>query len=295
MDEGSTEVDNGSIPLTQQDDSGSQDDKSQTETTETTETTEGEDKTEYTEKGTKKDPNPQSAVHQELANTKKVLGKYKQVLTDPKLLSAYAKEMGLTIAEAKQEIKEEVKDKKRELYQGSAFQTGDDVARVLNELRDEFDTRTQGYEKTIQELRDTVGSMTNQGRVERVANQVTSDITSIRSKYPVLDPKPDDEGNPTNPNYDPDLEKEISELFRELDFDERTQMFRGNVSLVKLADRIMRAAGQGKRKGSEEAQTVIQERKRGQIVTNSGRSTKDTSEPTDPSAIIASRIKKVMG
>src|SRR5690606_18792007 len=105
----SSEVDNGSLPtqtinddsneeieVRDEGDEGEGESQHQNEDGE-----EGEGQPKLTEKGTKLDPNPLSAAHQELANERRKLAQYQQVLSNPEMLKRYAAQMGMTLAEAK--------------------------------------------------------------------------------------------------------------------------------------------------------------------------------------------------
>ena len=176
-----------------------------TETSETSdqETTEAEPQ--LTNKGTKLDPNPQSAVHQELANERRKNQQYESVLSDPDMLKRYAKEAGITLTEAKAEIKEE-------LYSADKFKTADDIANALNELRTGFNTKSQTYEERIKRQEAELASLRGERTVERVATNMKSDIDAVREKYPELNPKRLDE-------YNEELEKGLGDLYHELDYD----------------------------------------------------------------------------
>lgn len=297
MDEGSVEVDTGVLP------SMGSDESSEVESSENSQNqnNQGGDGAEvankggesnsqsdvkYTEKGTKLDPNPQSAVHQELANERKLRSQYETVLKNPEYLKRYAQEMGLTIAEAKQEIKD-AKESEKNVFSADKFQTADDIARALNELQTNFSSKVSNYEKTIQELQAEIRGIAETRKIEKVATNLSSDVSAIREKYPELDPK--------NPSYDPELEKEIGELYHELDFDASVGVYKGQISIAKLADKIMSAAGKARRKGSEDAQTIIKERSAGKIVTSGKAVQKEAPESGDAVSTIASRIQRAMG
>lgn len=284
--EGSVEIDTGvasSNELPESNDSDVVETSTEGQDNSTPEPEAQKEEVKYTEKGTKLDPNPQSAVHQELANERKLRTQYETVLRNPEYLRKYAKEMGLTMAEAK----EEIQDKKEELYSADKFQTAEDIARALNEIRSGFTVKTSEYEKKIQGLESEIQGLATVRKFEAVKSTIQSDIVAAREKYPELDPK--------NASYDPELEKEIGELYHELDFDEATGAYRGSTSIAKLADRIMRAAGRAKKLGSDEAQTVIKERSAGRIVTSGKAVQKESQDSGDPASTIAARINRVMG
>jgi hypothetical protein len=232
-----------------------------------------------TDKGTKLDPNPQSAVHQELANERRKIQQYEKVLSDPDMLKRYAKEAGITLTEAKAEIKEE-------LYSADKFKTADDIANALNELKTGFNTKTQTYEEQIKKQEAEIASLRGERTVEKIASTMKSDIDTVREKYPELDPK--------SPNFNKELEESIGQMYHDLDYDERTGTYKGQVSLARITDSVMKAAGAERKRGSEEAQTNVKERTAGRVVTSSKTTKEDSSEnEMSAGAVIAQRMRNL--
>jgi len=253
------------------------------ETSETSETSDQETsgaEPQLTDKGTKLDPNPQSAVHQELANERRKNQQYESVLSDPDMLKRYAKEAGITLTEAKAEIKEE-------LYSADKFKTADDIANALNELRTGFNTKSQTYEEQIKRQEAELASLRGERTVERIATNMKSDIDTVREKYPELNPKKLDE-------YNEELEKGLGDLYHELDYDEKTERYRGNVSIARLAEKVMKAASSARKQGSQDAQTSVREKTAGKVVTSSKSSkTESSEEDMSPGAVIAQRMRNL--
>lgn len=241
---------------------------------------EEEDEAKLTEKGTKLDPDPKSAVHQELANANKRIHQMETVLGDPNKLANYARQSGLTVSEAKAEI-EEQKDEV-EKFDPEKLKTSGDVAEALNTMQEKI----ASLSKENKSLKDGYDGISRSSQVDRVASTMQRDITSVREKYPELNPK--------NKDYDKDLEKEIGELYHELDFDETTQGYRGRVSIARLTDKVMKAAGRARKQGSQQAQTDVRVKKAGKVVTSSKGKAKE-SESDDPGTTIAQRISKAYG
>lgn len=288
--EGSVQTDEGGVPSTTTE-TAQPAEGTKTETTEdvkagegtqatetqTEETSDANGKAKLTEKGTKLDPDPLTAAHQELANERKLRGQYEMVLKSPELLRKFAKEAGYTLEEAKEALEEEV-------YSADKLQTGEDVAKALNEVRTTSVKEIRTTKELLTSLQKEVAELKAERQVGRVTSTLTSDVSAIREKYPVLNPK--------DPSYDPELEKEIGKMYRDLDYDEERGSFRGNISLLRLTDRIMRAANAGRKKGSEEAQTDIRVKERGKVVTSSKSSSGEGTESDDPGTAIAQRIAK---
>lgn len=294
--EGSTEVDTGNLPYQEQEDSNEElevrDDENEGGEVENQPTDgegegeDGEQKPQLTEKGTKLDPNPQSAAYQQLANERRLRTQYEQVLSDPNLLRKFAKEMGLTVEEAKAEIK----DEQKKLYTPDRFKSAQDLADVLNELQGNFtkvnETVTQLREEN-QRLRGELSGINGSRHLEHVATTMGNDITTIREQYPQLNPK--------SPEYDPELEKEVGSFYHELDFDPATGGYRGQYSLAKIAERFMKVRGVGAKKGSQQAQTIVKTRQAGRVVTSSKGGGKDTPTASNPGTSIAQKIAKTLG
>lgn len=289
--EGSTEVDNGNVPYQTEDTSNEEievrdDDQGEGES-QTEVETEGEEveaeKPELTEKGTKLDPNPLSAAHQQLANERKLRAQYEQVLSDPALLRRYAKEAGITFEEAKAELKEE----KAKLYTPDSFKSAQDLADFANNIKSEFEKTTAEIRAENQRLREELSGINGSRRLEQVANTMGSDISTIQGTYPQLNPK--------SPEYDPELEKEIGSFYHELDFDPSTGGYRGQYSLAKITERFMRVRGEGAKRGSQQAQTIVKTRQAGRVVTSSKGSTKDTPTASNPGTSIAQKIQRTLG
>lgn len=286
--EGSVHVDNGGADLSSEDtdvkdtsvDTGAKDTGSSTKAEGDTKVKTGDDgDADITDKGTKRDQNPESARVQELANK---VRDYEAVLRSPELLRKFAKEAGYSLTEAK-EVLEDKKDEAEDAYTPDKLQTADDLAKALTELRHSSVKETKAYRDKVDALERELTILRNGRQVERITNNLQSDITAAREKYPVLNPK--------DPSYDPELEKEIGEMFNDLDYDEQSRSYRGNYSLLKLTDRFMKATGRAKKKGSEEAQTDIVIKGRGKVTTGS-KPASGGSESEDPGTAIAQRIAK---
>jgi len=284
MTEGSVEVDEGSgIPgmeeTTEVDETNV--DTTKTEESQETETTKGEEGKEpvLTKKGTKLDPNPQSAVHQQLANAKRQVQQMEQVLSNPELLRNYAKQNGMTLTEAKAEVKEEKKEV--EDFTPDSFKTAADVAKSFNSMN-----------KTVKELREENSRLLEGQRginstreAERVVTNMRRDISTVQEKYPELNPK--------SPDFNKDLESSIGELYNDLDFDPKTKTFRGKVSVVKIADQVMKAAKLANKQGSRKAQTDVKVKQAGKITSGKSKSS-GKALSSDPGTMIAQKIAKAI-
>jgi phage-related minor tail protein len=279
MNEGSVDIDQGGLPSqTVNDDSHEEevevrDEGEEQVEVQETETQAGEEgQPQYTEKGTKLDPNPQSAVHQQLANERRLRQQFQQVLDNPEALRKYAAQLGMTVTEAKAEIK----DEQQKLYTPDRFKTPEDVANALNEMAADHKKTVAELREENKRLKEGFGSFNQSRHIEHVASTMTQDISSVQAKYPELNPK--------SPDYD-----------HELDFDPQTGGYKGNHSLAKIADRFMRIAGRGRERGTQAAQTNVRVKQAGRVVTSSKPASKEGSGSTDPGTVIAQRIAKAMG
>ena len=237
-----------------------------------------------TEKGTKLDPNPQSQVHQQLANERRIRENYERVLGDPEALRKYAKEAGMTLEEAKAEIKDDAKK-----FSPDRFKTAQDIADVLNELQGGLETTIKEIKAENQRLRGELSGISSSRQVERVATTMQSDIGSIQEKYPQLNPK--------SPDYDPALEKEIGSFYHELDAvdpNDPSKGYRGQFSLAKITERFMRVRGEGAKRGSQQAQTTVKTKIAGKVVTSSRSDSKDTQVSSAPGTSIAQKVARAL-
>lgn len=245
---------------------------------------EEETKPELTEKGTKRDPNPQSAVHQDLANAKRTLSQMEQVLGNPELLAKFMeKQYGVKAqlpAKDGETVTPEVKT-----YTAADFETLDDVANVVNGIVSNFAKEKERYESEILQLKTGVNSLTAGGEAQRLYQKTSDEASALRSE-PELNPK--------SPDYIEGLETDIAEMYHKLDFDERTGTYKGKFSIKEIGDRVIAAARKAKQKGSLDAQTVVKDKTEGQVRTGS-KASRDggTNESADPADSIAKGISSM--
>jgi hypothetical protein len=238
----------------------------------------GESQEKVTDKGTKLDENPLSAANQLRANAEAKARQYEQILTNPVKFREYAKAAGFTDTEIKK-----AEDDIEELdFKPESFKTVDDVANAFNKLA----KTNKSYADEISNLKGQLEGTSSANRTVAIATSVKEQITAVQQKY--------DELNPNSKNFNPELEKEVGDLYHSLDYDPNSGRYKGQVNLLTLTDRIMKAAGYGRKAGSKEAQTAIREKGKGQVVTGKGVGvSKDESKMT-PEQVIAKRISKIM-
>lgn len=232
-----------------------------------------EEKPEETFKGTKVDPNPQSAIHQELANTKRLVSQMSEVLNNPELLAQYMEKSGFKKQEP--EAPSFTKDK---------VQSAEDVINALNEFDSKYKNMESDYKKEIEALKAEVGRITSGREMENRVSNLEKDATVLREKYPEL--------KQGTPNYSPELENKVQEAYVKFGLDENG-LPNGKVSLSQVADLIMSAAYAAKKKGSEEAQTIVKEKQLAKAVGSSPKAKDAPSESGSPDAIMAQRISSL--
>lgn len=258
----------------------------QTQQSEETQDTEvqQEDQPKRTEKGTKLDPNPQSAVHQELANERRARLDRDKVLGNPELLARYMEtQFGVKVQPRENTQTEEVKTKK---YTADDFQHIEDVAETVNKLQDGFEQKIQSVSEENKQLKQAVSSLLFNDRASQVARTMETDITSLRSE-PEL--------NPRSPDFIEGLEEEIASMYHQLDFDESIGGYRGKQSLADIGKRIISTARKARQKGSIQAQTIVKDKSEGRVRT-SQKSTNSVNTDNLPAAdSIAAGIAKTFG
>lgn len=256
----------------------------ETQTSQGTEDTEAQtdNQTQLTEKGTKLDPNPESAVHQQLANEKRVRSQMEQVLGNPQLLAKYMEtQYGIKIPTNEGTQTQETQSKK---YTAEDFENIGDVAETVNKIQDEFSNKINSVVEENKNLKKAVSDMVFNGRVTQIAQTMEKDVNTLRN-IPEL--------NPSNPAYIEGLEDEIAGMYHQLDFDEQTGMFRGAFSLKEIGDKMISAARKARAKGSLQAQTIVKDKIQGQVRTTSKANDTVDTDKMKPGDSIAAGIAKM--
>lgn len=234
-----------------------------------------------TEKGTKLDPNPLSAAHQQLANERKIRQQYEQLLSNPQLLSQYIKsQYGSPVAN--QQVEEpEIKE-----YKADDFESLDDVANVVNNLQKSFVEKTKSYEEKIMQLSNAVSLLTRSATQDKVASNIEREVIGLQG-IKELDPK--------SPEFIDGLEEEIVSLYHRLDFDENTGTYRGQYSIAEIGKSIVEAAKKARQAGSQKAQTIIKRKAEGRVTTSSKVEEETDDEKLSPEDSIAKGISQMFG
>jgi hypothetical protein len=234
---------------------------------------------ELTAKGTKLDPDPKSALHQQLANERRMREQYQQILNDPVLFERYAQQAGFTKAQAREAIEEKIEE-----FTPESFQSAEDIAKAFNKVA----SIAFAYKQEIAQLKDYLGSTEQIREQEALANRLQFEMSSAREAFPELDQK--------SPDYDQALVQDIVDEFRERGIDPQSQRLIKGQSFAKIAERLVKIARRAKGVGNEQAQKRVVEKTSGKIVTNKKSINNRVSESDmTPEQVIAERIKRVYG
>lgn len=240
---------------------------------ETTKEQTPEGETPLTEKGTKLDPDPKSALNQQLANERAKARQYEEFLNDPQRVKVYLQEL-----ERERGVSPLAQGDTDEEIRPEQIETVEDVRQFLAQERAKD-------RQEVEELKRYVGQFSQAQGQLAVGDKIRNDIVQVRQKYPELDPN--------SPEYDETLEKGLGDFYQELDLDANSGVFRGQVSLSRLADRLMSAAKRGESQGSRRAQTTVADRRVGRVRTGSGNTSGEVDEDKlSPSQTIAARMAR---
>jgi hypothetical protein len=247
--------------------------------------TEPEGEPQLTEKGTKLDPNPQSAVHQQLANERAKARQYEQVLSNPQLLSRYMKEQfGETQPEAQPNGESTKTEAELKEYKAEDFENLDDVAKVVNSIQKGFADKSKTYEEQITQLSQALTAVGTYTQQQRIANTIEREVESI-SKYPEFDSK--------SPEYVEGLQEAIVRKFYELDYDQGTGFYKGQHSIAQMTRDALDNIQLGKKAGSLKAQTEVRKKAEGKVTTSSKVDAEVDEDTLSPADSIAKGIAKL--
>jgi len=83
-------------------------------------------------------------------------------------------------------------------------------------------------------------------------------------------------------------------MYQEMDFDQKTGKFRGNTSIIKIADRFMKVRKTGESTGSKNAQTIVLDKRAGAVRSGSGNASGPDESKLNGPQLIAARMAKAM-
>lgn len=262
----------------------SEDESKSEETKEVTPETKPEtDGQKLTDKGTKLDPNPQSAIHQELANAKREAEQYREFMSNPAQVKKYLADLEAELGEQTGESKAEIKDRAEDenlVTDPNKIETPEDFKSYVNFL-------TKDLQKAKQDLLRERDSIRYEAQEKAIGERLVYEIDSIQSKYSFL--------NPNSPDFDPILEKEIADQYEELDKDPRTGRYLGKVSVAAIAERAIRIRKLGEATGSKQAQTTVFDKRQGAVKTGGAGAVASDESKMSAAQIIASRMRRASG
>ena len=270
----------------------SEDESPEESTEETQEATKEEDskkEVKYTDKGTKLDPNPQSAVHQRLANAEREAKEYREFMQNPEQVKKYLAELEAAVGSKTGESQEQIQNRAEEealIDDPSKIVTPEDFKSYVKFLKKDIDKTKQDLVREREALRTQAGE-------RAIAQRLVNDIDTIQSKYSFLKPTLED-GTP-NPSFDKELEKEIADQYDEFDKDPRTGNYLGKTSILKVAERAIRIRKLGEATGSRSAQTTVLNKRAGALKTGGGQSGSSDESKMTATQLIASRMNKARG
>ena len=255
----------------------------ETDSEESSSNEESEENVEYTEKGTKKDPNPQSAIHQELANERRLRMQMEQVLGNPQLLNQYM-EQQFGIKAPQFQTEQQTTEPKATRYKAEEFKSVEDIVDKLNEVNETFDSKLKSYEQENQQLKQAVIGILQEGQQSKFVSSLTQEANALKGEKE-LDPK--------SPEYIEGLEGDIVLAYQQFNTDPQTGQFVPRVTLSQVGKQVIEAARKARAKGSMQAQTVVKDKSEGRVRTGNQVQTEPDTDSMSASDSIAARIRRM--
>jgi len=240
-----------------------------------------------TDKGTKLDPNPQSAVHQRLANAEREAKEYREFMQNPEQVKRYLEELEAAVGKKTGESQQEIQNRAEEetlIDDPSKIVTPEDFQSYVKFLKRDIDKTKAELVKERESIRTEAGE-------RAITQRLVNEIDTIQSKYSFLRPTLED-GKTPNPEFDKELEKEIADQYDEFDKDPRTGKYLGKTSILKVAERAIRIRKLGEATGSRSAQTTVLNKRAGALKTSGGQSGSSDESKMTATQLIASRMNK---
>ncbi len=206
-----------------------------------------------TEKGTKLDADPQSALHQQLANEKRA--------------RIIAEDKAKALEEARVSKDQDQDQKPKQYIDASRLNSKEELANVLNYA---FSV----IEKQNNQLKEYGGQI--KGSQEQQADlsnfqSFASEAQEVFKKYPELDEENKD-------YYNEALDQKLTSLYKRSAYDRQGKLLRNRPSFAEFASDYMEAVNSARQAGKGDAQTRIVQKQIGQSVkTSKNNSTQDHS------------------
>lgn len=247
-----------------------------------------EENVELTDKGTKLASDPLSRANQLRANAEAKAREYERklnemyaLLNNPQVLDAYLKQFRKDEGVSEDYQPEEVDISKLnpdeietvEDFKNFAKSVRDFTLNSINRLKSDYQSRVQSEIEV------------------KTAEKIQSRIAEAQNKYNELR-KTNPDGTP-NPDYDPEIDALVSDLYIKLDYDQNRRFFRGNYDPVDIADYVMNVVKIGQKYGSKKAQTEVIDKRLGRIDTGVAKADYAADDKDlSPAEAIAARLQR---
>lgn len=247
-----------------------------------------EENVELTDKGTKLASDPLSRANQLRANAEAKAREYERklnemyaLLNNPQVLETYLKQFKKDEGVSEDYQPEEVDISK---LNPEDIETVEDFKNYAKAIRD-FTLNS------INRLKQDYQSRVQSDLEIKTAEKIQNRIAEAQSKYPELR-KTNPDGTP-NPDYSPEIDAMVSDLYIKLDYDQSRGFFRGQYDPVEIADYVMNVVKIGQKYGSKKAQTEVIDKRLGRIETGVAKSNITADEENlSPAEVIARRLQR---
>lgn len=219
-----------------------------------------------TEKGTKLDPDPQSALHQQLANERRARLEAEQRFI----------EVARQMLPAKQEEPKPFIDPTR-------LQSANDVAGAINEVY----KLAMGYKSEIDSLKSQLGQSSQILRESQNYESLGKEVSNLKEAFPELDSRNESKGT-----YNKDLDQRITRLYASIAYDSKGNLLPNRVSLEAFATPIVEAIRLATGQGSKQAQTRIVQKNLGKVQT-SKKQIGETLDSLSPAERLEQQMEKM--
>jgi hypothetical protein len=234
---------------------------------ESQETEETQEDQELTEKGTKLDPDPQSALHQQLANERRA-----RIQTEEK---------ALRILQELQRVQQpQSQTQERPLIDVSKLETKDDIVSAFAQTEQII----KAYASELSQLKQHLGQTSQQTQEDRNYSMLEREVSSVRG-IPELKP-----GTPT---YSKDLEQDIYDTYKEIAYDAQDRLLPNRPSLQSIANRMVNSYRNARKSGTSQAQTRTVEKRLGGVQSNSRKGSQDSVEGLSPTERLEREMEKM--
>jgi hypothetical protein len=222
---------------------------------------------ELTEKGTKLDPDPQSALHQQLANERRA-----RIQTEEK---------ALRILQELQRVQQpQSQAQERPLIDVSKLETKDDIVSAFAQTEQII----KAYASELSQLKQHLGQTSQQTQEDRNYSMLEREVSSVRG-IPELKP-----GTPT---YSKDLEQDIYDTYKEIAYDAQDRLLPNRPSLQSIANRMVNSYRNARKSGTSQAQTRTVEKRLGGVQNNSRKGSQDSVEGLSPTERLEREMEKM--